>query len=164
MILLIILILLHTLQDRPVRHPHRLHQRRQILHVEVSVRTAVRVPRAGRVLRQNLLTAVGAVAAAASVRVAAHVAVRVAHIVPVVLVELVVCDFVERAAPEHEALFEVEPYALEEERVLQTAEVLEVGVAAERAVQVGHACWEVLREVVDVGGGDLCARRGGRVG
>lgn len=115
-------------------------------------------------LCQNLLAAKGAVAASSPVRVAAHVAVRVTHIVSVVLVELVVGDFVERAAPEHEALLEIQADALEEQRVLQTSEVLEVSVPPEGAVQVGHARREVLGEIVNVGGGDLGAGRGRRVG
>lgn len=56
---------------------------------------------------QNLLATVRTVAASPPVRITAHVAVCVTHIVPVLLVELVVCDFVERAAPEHEAFFQV---------------------------------------------------------
>lgn len=42
--------------------------------------------------------------------------------------------------------------------------MFEVGIAAERAVQVGHAGREVLGEVVDVAGGDLGADGGSRVG
>jgi hypothetical protein len=83
-----------------------------------------------------------------------------ANVVSVLLVELVVCEFVERAAPEHETFLEVEPNALEEKRVLETSEMLEVGIFAERAVQMGHACREVLGDMVNVGGGDLCANKG----
>lgn len=164
MVLLSVLVLLDALQHGSVRNTHRLHQRRQILQVEVSVRAAVRLPRPRGVLCQNLLAAKGAVAASSPVRVAAHVAVRVTHIVSVVLVELVVGDFVERAAPEHEALLEIQADAFKEQRVLQASKVLEVSVSPEGAVQVGHARREVLGEIVDVGGGDLGASRGRRVG
>jgi hypothetical protein len=106
-------------------------------------------------LGQNLLAAVGAVAAAAAVGVAADVAVDVAHVVAVLLVEGVVGDLAERGPPEDEALLQVESDALEEERVLQPPEVLEVCVAPERPVQVRHAHGEVLRQVVHVARSDL---------
>lgn len=39
-----------------------------------------------------------------------------------------------------------------------------MGITAQGAVQMRHARWEVLREVVDVGGCDLGAIRGGGIG
>lgn len=66
-------------------------------------------------LRKNLLTAEGTIATTSPVRVAAHITVNVADVVPVLLVERVVSDFVEAASPEHEALLQVEADALEEE-------------------------------------------------
>lgn len=71
-----------------------------------------------RVLRKNLLTAKGAVPASPAVRVTTHIAIRMAHIVPVFLVEDVVRDLVKAAPPEHQTLLEVETHALEEESVL----------------------------------------------
>lgn len=110
----------------------------------MPVRTPVGLARPRRMLGQNLLTAKRTVATASPVRVAADVAVCVPDVVPVLLVERVVRHLVEGAAPEGEALLQVQADALEEERVLQTAVVLEVSVATQRPVQVGHACGEVL--------------------
>lgn len=112
--LLLVLVLLDALEDGSVRHTHGLDQSRQVLHVEMSVGTSVGLPGAGRVFRQDLLTAVGAVAAASAIRVAAHLPVCVAHIIPVFLVELVVGDLVKGTPPEHQALFEIQADALEE--------------------------------------------------
>lgn len=127
----------------------------------MPIRAPVRLPGPGGVLGKNLLAAVRAVPAATAVRVAADVAVHVPHVVAVLLVEGVVGDLAEARPPEDEALLKVEPDALEEERVLQPAVVLEVGVAAEGAVQVRHAHGEVfLGQVVDVAGCDLGARDG----
>lgn len=85
-----------------------------------------------------------------------------AHVVAVFFVELVVGDFAERGTPEDEAFLEVEPDAFEEEGVLQAPEVLEMGIAAERAVQVLHAEREGRGECVDISRGDVGAREGGR--
>lgn len=162
--LLVFFILLDSVQSGPVAYAHGLYQRREVLEVKVAVGAAVGLAWAGRVLGQDLLAAEWAVAAATAVRVASDVAVDVAHVVAVFLVESVVGDVAEALAPEDQALLEVQADALEEQSVLQAAVVFEVGIAAERAVQVGHAGREVLGEVVDVAGGDLGADGGSRVG
>ena len=78
----------------------------------------MRLARARRVLRQDLLAAVRGVAAAAAVRVAADVAVDVAYVVAVLLIEGVVGDELEGRAPEDQAVFQAQAEAFEEERVL----------------------------------------------
>lgn len=80
------------------------------------------------------------------------------HIVPVLLVELIISLLVEGLTPENETLFQVQTDALEEQRVLEAAEVLQVSVAAERAVKMRHAGWEMLGQVVNVGSCDLGSR------
>lgn len=42
-ILLVVLVFLDTLDHRPVTHTHRLHQRCEVFHVEVTVRASVRL-------------------------------------------------------------------------------------------------------------------------
>ena len=94
------------------------------------------------------------VAAPAPVGIAAHVAVRVPDVVAVLLVELLVCHEPEAVAPEAQRFVEGEPDALEKERVLQTAKVLEVRAGVEGVLEVRHAEWEVLGgERGDVVGG-----------
>lgn len=105
-------------------------------------------------LGQDLLARVRRVPSAAAVRVAADVAVRVADVVLVFLVEFVVGHELEGAPPEDDAFFQTEADAFEEERVLQTAVVLEVRVCAQRHVQVLHAEGEVLGECIDCAGVD----------
>lgn len=85
-------------------------------------------------LHQDLLAAEGTVTASTTVGVAAHVAVRVTHVVTVLLVEDVVRDFREGGAPEHQAFFQREADAFQEEGILQTPIVLEMGIAPEAAV------------------------------
>lgn len=114
----IVLVFLDTLQHRPIIDTHRLHQCIQIFQIKVPVRASMRLTRAGGVLRQNLLAAKRAVPATTAVRVAADIAVRMAHIVTVLLVERVVGDLVEAAAPKSERLLQVQTDALEEQRVL----------------------------------------------
>ena len=92
-----------------------------------------------------------AIALPAAVGVAAYVAVGVADVIPVFFVE---GGFVrlggEAAAPEEQALVQAQPDAFEEKGVLQPAEVAQVRVGAQGAVQVGHAEREVLwGEAVD---------------
>lgn len=125
----------------------------------MPIRAAVCLAGPWRVFRKDLLAAKGAVATASSVRVATDISVRVANVVPVFLVECVVRDLVEAAPPEHERLLEVESDALQEQRVLKTTVVFEVGIAAKRPVQVRHAGREMLRKVINVAGCDLGARR-----
>lgn len=127
-------ILLYPPQHLPIPNPRPLQQRRQILHAEMPIRTAVRLPRAGRMLRQDLLATIRRVAAAPPVRVAADVAVRVPDVVAVFLVEGVVGDEAEGGAPEAQAFVERQADAFEEEGVLQAAEVFEVRVGAEGEV------------------------------
>lgn len=52
------------------------------------------------------------------------------NVVFVLLVEFVVVNFMETPSPEHETFLEIQPDAFEEERVLQTAKVLEMGISA----------------------------------
>jgi len=126
--LLVVLVLLDALQYGPVGDTGRLQEGREVIHAEVPVRAAVGLARAGRVLGEDLLAAVGAVAAAAAIGVASDVAVDVPHVVAVLLVEGVVGDLAESLSPKDETLLQVEPDALEEECVLQPPVVLEVGV------------------------------------
>lgn len=111
--------------------------------------------------RQNLLTRERTITVSPTITIAADITIDVTDVVAVFLVELVVGDFVEGLAPEEKAFFEVETDAFEEEGVLEAAEVFEVRVAAERAVEVLHAEREGGGEGVDGSGGDVCAGEGG---
>lgn len=83
---------------------------------------------------QNLLTAQRAIPATATVGVASNVAIDMANIVPILLVECIIGDVAETLAPEQQTLFQVEADALQEKRVLETPIVLEMSIAAERAM------------------------------
>lgn len=148
-------ILLDTLNHRPIRNPHTLQQRRKIIHIKVPIRTPMRLPRTRSMFCQDLLATIRAIPATPTIRITTDITVAMTHVVPILLVESIVRNLAEPAAPKDQTLLEIQPDALEEQRVLQTAVVLEVGVAAKAAVQVGHAGGEVLGEVVDVAGADL---------
>lgn len=152
-------ILPHPPQHLPLPHPHPRQQLNKIIRTERPVRTPVVLPRPRQRLRQQLLARVRTVPPATAIRVPAHVPIRVPHVVPVLLVELVVGLGPERGPPEQQALLEGEPDALEEQRVLQPREVLEVPVAPQRAVQVPHARREVRGQRVDAPRRDLRARQ-----
>lgn len=124
----------------------------------------MRLSSARRMLSQNLLTTERAVASTSPIRIAAYITINVTYVVPVLLVERVVINFMEALSPEDKTFLEVQTDALQEQAVLQTAKMLEMSIAAEGAVQVRHARWEVLRQVVDVGGCDLGAIGGSGVG
>ena len=157
--------LLHILFDAPqhlpIVHPRRLQQRREVVDAEMPVRTAMALATSRRMLRQDFLARKGRISAAPPQRVATHVAVRVAHVVAVLFVEGVVGDEAEGAAPEEQAVLKGETQALEEERVLQAAEVLQVAVGAKGGMQVAHTEGEVLREGINGGSGDGRAGEGG---
>lgn len=129
--LLPILVLLDSLHHTPIRYTHGLDQSVEVLEIEMTVRAAVRLPSAGRVLREDLLTAERAVTSSSAIRVPADISVGVADVVLVVFVELIIGYLVEAAAPEHEALLQVETQALQEQCVLQTTVVFEMSVSAE---------------------------------
>jgi len=103
-----------------------------------------------RMLREYLLARKCTISIPAPVAIASHIAICVPHIVPVFFVKLIVGDFGEPGAPEHEAFFEVEPDAFEEERVLKAAVVLEMCVATQGPVQILHAKREGGGERIDV--------------
>lgn len=119
-------ILLDPSEHIPITHPRRLQQARQVVDAEMAVRTSVRLARAGGMFRQYFLAREGCIPPPAARRVAAHVAVHVPDVVAVLLGELVVGVVLEAGAPEADAVVEGEADALEEEGVLQAAEVLEV--------------------------------------
>ena len=159
-------LLVHVLADAAqhvaVGDARRLQQGGQVVGAEMAVRAPVTLAAAGRVLGQDLLAREGRVPAAAAAQgVAADVAVRVPHVVAVLLGEGVVGDEAEGPPPEEQAVLEREAESLEEERVLQPAEVLQVAVGPEGGVQVAHAEREVRRQAVDGGGGDGRAGEGG---
>jgi len=121
----------------------------------------VRLARPRRVLRQDLVAREGRVAAAAAVPVAADVAVGVPDVVPVLLVEDVVGDGAEAAAPVLQRVFEGEAQAFEEERVLQARVVLEVVGGREGVGEPRHAEREGGGEGGDRGGGYGAGGEGG---
>ena len=90
----------------------------EVVGREMAVRAAVRFAAAGGVFGQDLLAREGGVALPAPRSVSTDVAVRVTHVVFVLLVEFVVCFLSEARAPEDEAIFQAQPDAFEEERVL----------------------------------------------
>lgn len=143
-VLLMVLVLLNPLKSSSIGNAHGLHKSCQILHVEVPVRASMCLSRTRRMLGENLLTAHWAVATAATIRVTSNITVRVADVVLVLLVELVVVDLVEAPPPEEQTLLQIETNTLEEEGVLEASVVLEVRVATETAVKVGHTRREVL--------------------
>ena len=115
------------------------------------------VTRTRRMLHEDLLTAKRTVSAPAPVRIAANITVHVSDVVLVLLVELVVRHLSKGCPPEEEGLVEGKPDTLQEQGVLQTAVVLEMGVTPQGPVEVSHAGGKVLGEVVDVAGRDLGA-------
>lgn len=84
-----------------------------------------------------------------------------ADVVAVFFVELIVGDFGEAGTPEDKTFFQVETDAFEEQGVLKTAVVFEVGVAAEGAVEMLHTEREGGGQVIDITGGDVGARERG---
>ena len=127
----------------------------------MAVRTTVGLPWSGRMVRQNLLAGEGAVAVSATIAIPAHIAIGMTNIVAILFIEHIICDFGERGAPENETFLEGQPDAFEEKGVLQTAEMFQMRVAAEGAVEMGHAEGEGGGEGVDVAGGDVGAGEGG---
>jgi hypothetical protein len=109
------------------------------------------------VLCKDLLTTERAITTSSAIWIATHIAVYMADVVSVFLVERLVIDLAEAAPPEDQTLLEVESNALEEQGVLQSAEMLEMGIFSKGSVEMGHASWEMLWEVVDVACGDLGA-------
>lgn len=153
-------ILLHPPQHLPVRDARPLQQRRQILPAKMPIWTPMRLPGARLPFRQNFLATIRRIASPPAIAIAPDVAVRVPDVVAILLVEGVVGDEAEGGAPEAQALVERQADALQEEGVLEAAVVFEVGVGAEREVEVLHAEREVCGEGVDGGGGDGGAGEG----
>ena len=160
---LLLHILAHPAEHVPVGQARRLQESGQVVDAEMAVRAPVALAASGRVLGQDFLARKRGAAAAAPDCVAAHVAVSVAHVIPIFLVERVIRDQLEALPPEQKTVLHGEPDPLQEERVLQAAEMFQVAVLAERHVQVPHAKREMRGEAVNGGGGDGCAWEG-RVG
>lgn len=106
----------------------------------------------------QLLAGIWRVAAASSICITTDIAVGVADVVSIFLIELVVRHIVEALPPEHQRLLERQTDAFEEERILQTAKMLEVGVFGEGDLKVAHTEWEVLGEAGDGIGSDRGTR------
>ena len=121
----------------------------------------MRLPRPRRMFRQYFLARKRTIPASPTIRIPAHITIHVADIIAIFLIKRIISDILKGPAPEDETFLEVEPDAFEEERVLETAEVFEVRVAAEGAVEVLHAEGEGGGEGVDVAGGDVGAGEGG---
>jgi hypothetical protein len=83
-----------------------LEEYREVFDVEMPVWTAMCLARARLVLQEDLLAAVGTIPVSSSVAISAYIAVCVSHVIPVLLVEHVVCDFREGTSPEEQALLE----------------------------------------------------------
>lgn len=86
----------------------------------------------------------------------------VADIIPVFLLETIIAIQRECLPPEYECFFDRKADSLEEEIVLETAEMLEFLLASEGSVQVTHAHGEILDEAVDGGCSEGGAVEGGR--
>ena len=100
MVLLLVLIFFDALEHRSVIHAHALHQCRQILHIEVAIRAPMSLSRAWGMLRENLLTAKGAISTTPPVRITTHVAIDVPNVVSVFFIEGIIRELVETAPPE----------------------------------------------------------------
>lgn len=122
------------------------------------------VPGSGRALREDLLAAVGTIASTSAVGVTTNVAIGMADIVAIFLVERIVRDFAEPLPPKDQAFVQVEADSFEEESVLKAAVMLQMSIAAKRAVKVGHAGREMLGQGIDVAGRDVGADGGRRLG
>lgn len=120
----------------------------------------MRLSRPRRMFSKYFLATERTVAISPSVTIASHISIGMAHIVTVLLVEHVVCDLAEAGAPEDQTFFEIETNAFEEEGVLKSTIVFEVGVAAEGAVQVLHAEGEGGGDGVNCAGGDVSTGEG----
>ena len=136
-------------EDVSVVHTRGLEQTCQVFHAEMSVRAAVTLPRARRMLGQDLLARECRVPPAATVRVSSNIPVRVTDVVAVFFVEGIVGDEFEGLPPEDQAIFHCQSQAFEEKRVLQAAKMLEVIILSERRVEVPHAEWEMLRQCIN---------------
>lgn len=112
--LLLVLVFLDALNDRSIGDTHTLYQRRQIVHIEMSVWTSVSFAWTGRVLGEDLLATKGAITTTPAIRITTHIAVYVPNIVSVFLVERLVIDLAEAASPENQTLLEIKSDALEE--------------------------------------------------
>jgi hypothetical protein len=159
-------ILLHRLQQLSIANTHLLQQPNQVVWAECSVRTAMRLAGAGQGLGEDFLAAVWRVTPSSPVGITTHITIRMANVVQVFFGELVVGDETEAPAPESDTLRKRQTNTLQEESVLETAEVFEMCIGSQGIVQIGHASRKVGRKSVDVGCGDLGARNGGvtRVG
>ena len=89
-------------------------------------------------LHQNLLTTKWTITISSPVSISTNITIYMTHIISIFFVELVIGDFGEPGAPEHETFFEVQADAFEEEGVLKTPVVFQVGIASEGAMQVLH--------------------------
>jgi hypothetical protein len=95
-------------------------------------------------LGKNLLTAERTISAASSIRIPANIAVCVTNVVPVFLVEGIICNLVKAAPPKHEAFFQVQTNTLEEQSVLETTVVFKMSITTQGSMEVGHAGGEML--------------------
>lgn len=71
--------------------------------------------------------------------VASNISICVSHVIPILLVESIVCDQLERLPPKDETILQAQPDALEEKCVLQPAVVLQMAIFAQRHVKITHA-------------------------
>ena len=103
---LLLLVLLDTPEHITILHTSPLQQRHKVFGIEVTIWTAVRLPRPGMAVRKDFLAAERRIAVSTAVRVSSNITVRVTHIVTVFLVECIIGDLAEACTPEVKAVFE----------------------------------------------------------
>jgi hypothetical protein len=124
--LLLLLILLNTPQNLLILHSNSLQQRRQIIHRKMPIGTSVALPRPRWMLRQNLLTTKRRIPISSPIRIPTNITIRMAHIIPILLIKRIIRDLIESLSPKQQTLFQIQPNAFQEQRVLETTVVFEV--------------------------------------
>ena len=116
-----------------------LEHARQIVNTEVSIGASMGFASSWWMLGQDLLTRVRRVATTTAVGVSSNIAINMAHVIPVLLIEGIVCDLIEGLTPEHQAIFQVKTDTLQEEGILQSSEMLKMAILSESSVKMLHA-------------------------
>lgn len=108
------LVLFDAIQDGSIGDADTLQQRGEVFETEVAVGTPVGLARSRRMFRQDLLARERRVTSSAPVRVATNITVCVPHVISVILVESIICNFMEGASPEDQALLQGQTDPLQE--------------------------------------------------
>ena len=109
---MLIFVFLNASQDRLVCDACLLEKSGKVLNAEMSIWTAMGLPRARLMFHEDLLAAVWAVSVSSSIAISPYVTVGVSYVISILFIEHVVSDFRKRASPEEQALLEREPNTL----------------------------------------------------